>query len=229
METPGSILKTEREKQKKSLETIEKQLNIKLDNLKAIESDNYELLPPEFFLKSYLRLYADTLGLDPSSIIELYESRKTGASVKDRAPKHPGTELPAPPIREKPAAWSTNKTVAAVVIVALIVLSLAVFVKYKKQGPPAEVNSTMSAPETVAVQEKLSLTVIATKLTWVSVKVDSANPREWLLRPGEDIELRAIEKFTIKIGNAGGTRLTLNGRDMGVLGPNGKVVDIVLP
>jgi len=34
--------------------------------------------------------------------------------------------------------------------------------------------------------------------------------------------------FKLKIGNAGGTRLILNGEDLGSLGPPGKIVDLTL-
>ena len=43
------------------------------------------------------------------------------------------------------------------------------------------------------------------------------------------LTLEANEKFVIKVGNAGGTKLFLNGKDLGVLGPPGKVTDIVIP
>ena len=93
---------------------------------------------------------------------------------------------------------------------------------------PRRVQESDAAPVPVAVPDLLSLRIEATEITWVSVSVDDGGPKEWLLRTGESISVTAREKFTLKIGNAGGTRLTLNNRDIGSLGPRGKIVDIVL-
>ena len=49
------------------------------------------------------------------------------------------------------------------------------------------------------------------------------------MRSGDAVTVTGSERFAIKIGNAGGTRLIFNDEDLGELGPHGKVVDIVLP
>ncbi len=41
--------------------------------------------------------------------------------------------------------------------------------------------------------------------------------------------LTASESFAVTVGNAGGTKLILDGKDIGKIGPAGKVVDIKLP
>jgi len=73
------------------------------------------------------------------------------------------------------------------------------------------------------------LEIYATELTWVSISIDGGKAEERVLRTGQTATVSALSSFAIKVGNAGGTRMVLDGEDLGVLGPHGKVVDIVLP
>ena len=96
--------------------------------------------------------------------------------------------------------------------------------------PPAEKSEVVMPPAEKALpEEKLSLKILANNLTWVSIKIDSTDPEELLLRAGESTTVKADEKFVLKIGNAGGTSLMLNGTDLGDLGPHGQLIDITLP
>jgi len=75
----------------------------------------------------------------------------------------------------------------------------------------------------------LALAIEALELTWVVVQVDSGSPEEALMRPGERVQWKASDRFTLTLGNAGGVRVELNGKEQGPFGNSGKVArDIVL-
>lgn len=73
MESPGKLLKKERETRNIPLEQISNFTKIKEHYLKAIEEDRYELLPHSIYVKGYLKGYAKYLSLDPINIILQYE------------------------------------------------------------------------------------------------------------------------------------------------------------
>jgi cytoskeleton protein RodZ len=75
----------------------------------------------------------------------------------------------------------------------------------------------------------LVLNLEALELTWVLVQADDGSPQEALLRPGERVQWKGTDRFTVTLGNAGGVRVELNGKVQGPFGPTGKVIrDIVL-
>ncbi|MBW2307954.1 MAG: helix-turn-helix domain-containing protein [Deltaproteobacteria bacterium] len=77
-------------------------------------------------------------------------------------------------------------------------------------------------PEHVLVLE-------AKEITWVQREIDDGPPRDVTLHPGDKIVMRARNRISLYIGNAGGVNLTFNGKPINNLGPSGNVVYITLP
>ena len=76
----GTILKSSRLKQKKSMEEISSELCIRKIYLTALEEGDYETLPPIPYGVGYVRTYARYLGLNPERAVKLY---KTASTVED--------------------------------------------------------------------------------------------------------------------------------------------------
>ncbi len=73
--------------------------------------------------------------------------------------------------------------------------------------------------------DSLSLLGIATDTVWVRVIVDKSAPRKLTLKPKQRLMLKAKDKFTISMGNAGAVVFTLNGKSVGALGKQGEPVE----
>jgi cytoskeleton protein RodZ len=74
----------------------------------------------------------------------------------------------------------------------------------------------------------LILKIVASELTWLKVETDEKT-YEATLRPGESVQYESKKGFKLKLGNAGGVRLNLNGRDLGFPGKSGEVRVVFLP
>ncbi len=70
----GTILKSSRLKQKKSMEEISSELCIRKIYLTALEEGDYETLPPIPYGVGYVRTYARYLGLNPERAVKLYKA-----------------------------------------------------------------------------------------------------------------------------------------------------------
>ena len=71
---------------------------------------------------------------------------------------------------------------------------------------------------------KLVLEVEALERAWVMVKADHDPAQDVMLSPGERVRWSADERLTLTLGNAGGVRISLNGKLQGPYGGSGKVV-----
>lgn len=70
----GTILKSSRLKQKKSMEEISSELCIRKIYLTALEEGDTETLPPIPYGIGYVRTYARYLGLNPERAVKLYKA-----------------------------------------------------------------------------------------------------------------------------------------------------------
>lgn len=118
MESPGRILKKEREIRNISLEKICSFTKIKEHHLEAIEKDRYELLPPPLYVKGYLKVYARYLALDEKDILHLYENY-----LKSLLPPEP---LPLPIAASPPKKKIRPLLPSSLIIVTLLFISLSI-------------------------------------------------------------------------------------------------------
>lgn len=72
--TIGEVFYLERRNQGLSLEEVERLTDIQIDYLKAIEKDDFDLLPSPFYARSFLKKYAQTLDFDADIVLEAYEN-----------------------------------------------------------------------------------------------------------------------------------------------------------
>jgi cytoskeletal protein RodZ len=73
LETLGAHLRRERELRKITLEEVSEQTHIKIEYLRAIESDHFEKTPGLTFAKGYLKTYAAYIGLSPDEVLLQFE------------------------------------------------------------------------------------------------------------------------------------------------------------
>jgi cytoskeleton protein RodZ len=83
---------------------------------------------------------------------------------------------------------------------------------------------------TTSVQEKkpFSLQLKAVEETWVSLQVDGQSEKEMTFKPGDGISVQATNRIRMKLGNAGGLDLILNGKPLRKFGKSGEVVALVI-
>jgi hypothetical protein len=77
----------------------------------------------------------------------------------------------------------------------------------------------------VDATKRLVLQATAVEDTWLSIEIDGDKRSSILLRSGKDIQWEATERFVLlTIGNARGTRLALNGREIPLPSTRGNIV-----
>jgi len=98
-------------------------------------------------------------------------------------------------------------------------------VEEKKSSAPS---SPVAATTSVQEKKPLSIALKAAEETWVSLQVDDQPEKEMIFKPKDGISVEAENRVRVKIGNAGGLDLILNGKPLGKFGKSGEVVTLVL-
>ena len=69
----GAILFAERKRQNLSIEQISSEINLSETQIRALESDKYDILASASYVKGYIRLYANLLGLDVDEVLQYFK------------------------------------------------------------------------------------------------------------------------------------------------------------
>jgi len=86
--------------------------------------------------------------------------------------------------------------------------------------------ATPKPAKTSDTGQKLAVGIRVTAASWMRVTVDGKQQLEAILEPGSERSWEG-ETVQLRIGNAGGVIVTVNGQERGLLGETGDVVDLV--
>src|SRR5947199_1920053 len=82
----GQTLRESRMRAHIDISEIESETKIRAKYLRALENEEWDLLPGPTFVKSFLRIYAEALGLDAKLIVEEFKLRHERPSEFDLQP-----------------------------------------------------------------------------------------------------------------------------------------------
>lgn len=130
MEQIGARLREARIRAKIDINQVEAQTKIRAKYLRAIENEEWDLLPGDVYTRSFLRTYADYLGLDSRELLDDFRRRYERPSDHDLRPLAPhgrergGAGRGGGARRRRPRLppWVAVVVVLAVVVVALILV-----------------------------------------------------------------------------------------------------------
>jgi cytoskeletal protein RodZ len=114
----GEALRERRMSMKIDVHEVEEETKIRAKYLRALENEEYNLLPGPAYIKSFLRTYADFLGLDSRELVAAYKTNHERAEEE-----HPifGGRRETTAGRSGPPLW-VFAVVAIVVIIVILFL-----------------------------------------------------------------------------------------------------------
>lgn len=252
MPTIGDYLREGREALGISLEEISKRTCISIRQLDALETNRLERLPGGLFNISFARQYARELGLNED---EAANRIKDAMGIADSQPKmqvgRAAFSLDEPV--SKLSEWASNffrkhggSTISALVGAALIggglyaynltdkdesVTETPVVVTEDLEAVPSKPIEPAANPIEVAQRvpsAPIELQIEVLETVWVRAVVDGTRLFEETLSQGAVRPISAQEQVELKVGNAGGVLLSLNGEDLPAIGPRGHVKSVTV-
>jgi cytoskeleton protein RodZ len=170
----GNSLREARLRQGLEIPRIEAETKIRGKYLRALEEEQFEVLPGDTYVKGFLRTYADYLGLEGQLYLDEYNSRFTTAEELSPAQS-------AAPRRRRRRVESNFVVVALAGIVAvtvLVVVGLAGLGSGSDDDPPlpgttTEQTTTGSSPGGTATPEETEAPPARARLVLTAARGDS--------------------------------------------------------
>jgi cytoskeletal protein RodZ len=221
----GSTLREARMRARIDMTEVETRTKIRAKYLRALENEEWDLLPGPVYVKSFLRTYGDYLGLDSRMLVDDYkrryerlsdhELRPIAALSRDRERAARGPLLPP---------WAVIGGILLVIVAVLYIVgtankggSPAQTVTHHATKPPARPHHRPAATKRVAVATTARVELAATGTVYVcEVTGDGSKPIKGLIySAGQRIPTVTAPKVLLTLGNAS-VRLRVNGKSVPV-------------
>jgi cytoskeleton protein RodZ len=220
----GSTLREARMRARIDISEVETRTKIRAKYLRAIENEEWDLLPGPVYVKSFLRTYGDFLGLDSRLLVDDYKRRYERPSDQELRPI-------ATLSRERERAargpllppWAIIGVVLVAVVAVLFVLGLN---NKSKTTPPTGLRGTTSthprhrahhATHAAAKPKTVKLQLVPTGTVYVCL-VDGTGKKlipGQIFSSGQTIPTHTASKLLLTLGNAS-VQMKVNGSDVKV-------------
>jgi cytoskeletal protein RodZ len=214
----------------------EAETKIRAKYLRALEEEEFDLLPAPSYVRGFLRTYADYLGLDGQLVLDEYNSRTVPpreARELDR-----GVRGRRKSRRERRAEGSAGKgrrtevrllwlAIGGVMATALLLWMGAVNGKDSPGPtvPPPEQTVTSTAPDTTSTAPITSTAPVddsfvvamtggSTNGSWLQVQALHRGGKvlyENILAPGQSIAFHPSRSIWVRVGNTAGVSISVDG------------------
>jgi cytoskeletal protein RodZ len=235
----GALITKSRTDARLSIDDLAKATNIPSTLLRDMENDNFAKCGGETYARGHLRNIAAKLEIDERIFLDLFEIEVT-------APAKPIRELlnennvTMPYQEPKRISW---KVLAAGSAAALVLFAGAqMFFSNDDNGNDSELIATASAtPSEEAVESVSPSTAASPEITGgVNVELVASRGTTWLfatnengevlfsgqVRQGSSKSFSEATQVNLRVGNAGGVDISVNGKDVGSIGANREVVNL---
>jgi len=243
----GERFRAAREARGLSLSDVSEQVRIRSVYLAAIEEEQWKAIGAAVYVRGFLRTYARFLGLDPEEIVQAFNREVPWAS----APADATSALSSRSERSsKPGTlllWIAG--VVAVLLVAFVAYNAMTM---RRESAPVALESASPSPLASAIATApampaagsagpsaspsapagavpvaggpQTLALVLSSASWLRVTVDGSVSMEGTFPAGTTKTFHG-KNALVRVGNAGGVEVYVNGKDVGKLGKTGDVAE----
>lgn len=237
----GETLAAARQRAGLSVGQVSETTRIRGAVIRAIERDDFSLSGGDFYARGHIRAIARAAGEDPGPLVQEYDDAHGGAPQPTSAVEAFEPETPIKMGERRRPNWAAAMAIAAIVVVAFAAVKVITGFgggsgdrqpagTHRSAAAPARTNSPTPTPSkssgpVAMAPGEVKVQVSAVESTWVSVHNDAGDQLfEGLVSADDMKSWSAKKKLKLILGDAGGVRLHVNGKDVGKPGSEGDVM-----
>jgi hypothetical protein len=215
----GNSLREARVRQGLEYPQIELATKVRAKYLRALEEEQFGVLPAQPYVKGFLRTYAEFLGLDGQLYVDEFNSRFVSESF-DEVP----AKKMSPRIRQE---RNVERKVLLLALAGIAVLTALVIVAWKYGGSDSGTPSVVTRQDTTPVAPELRLTGVG-RGTYVEVRRGSQTGSVLLQGtvPRGKVEVLSGKRFWLYVRRPAGVHVTLGGKPVSL--PAGKNLRVIV-
>ena len=225
----GETLRNGRMVRGETLEQAARHTRIRVSYLRDLEqgaTGTFDPYPGRVYARYFLREYADHLGLDPTPLVRGFDAETEPAVTPVASPPRP---------RRGPSQrrWALG----AALLLCVLLFSGASLSRggieplVTPAGPRSRTHAAgphaqeLGRSDGAEPGSPLRAVIATDRACWVLAIVDGEIALQETVPPGETVSLRATRTLRLRFGDAGGVRLTVNGRRIAT-GGSGDIAEL---
>jgi len=232
----GSLITKARKDAGLSIDDLSAATNIRGPLLRQMESDNFSQCGGETYARGHLRNLATKLSVDPQLFLIAFEDEQmhVDRSMQDLLVEN---SVMREPNESRKVSW---KVLVAISISVILIVGIAQVAMSNNSSPdiPVTVEET-TEPTAEPTTESVDEPIVSTG-EGVKVVITATRAKSWLfisdssgqtlfsgqISQGVSKSFSASEQLNLRVGNAGGVDLTVNGKKVDSIGIDGEVVSL---
>jgi cytoskeletal protein RodZ len=240
----GALITKSRTDARLTVDELSKLTNIPTTLLRDMENDNFAKCGGETYARGHLRNIAAKVGVDERIFLDLFENEVTAPAkpIRDLLNEN---NVTMPYQEPKRISWKILAAGSAAVLILFAGVQIF-FLDSENANEPEIVVATAATPsssvaESVATTSASPSSIESAEVTGgVTVEVSATRGTSWLFATNENgevlfsgqIRTGGSKIFTdnsqvnLRVGNAGGVDILVNGKDVGSLGADREVVNL---
>ena len=220
----GNSLREARMRRQIDFPQAEAAIKIRGKYLRALEDEQFEVLPAETYVKGFLRTYAEYLGLDGQLYVDEYNSRFVTGEEYEARRAHARRSTARPQRRSR--RTETNIVLLALAVIAVLtVIVISAWTSSNKNSPPRAQNR--SAVHTPKVAPPLLSVTALRGSTHVTARLGSASGTikfDGTLQKGDDPLAIRGKRLWVTIDSPENVRMAVRGKNVHVPGLRPRVI-----
>ncbi len=239
----GSLIAKARIDARLSLEDLAAKTNIRISVLSEIEKDNFAHCGGETYARGHIRNIAAVLKADQKEFIRIYDEEQA-SEVRSMKQLLVEASVMREPQEVRKVSWKVLVMISVislmVVGVAQIIISNTNTTDVVSAAPAVSAQPSESAAPSQSPKTQPSAQSSFSTGTGVEVTIDASRAKSWLfisdaqgrtlfsgqISRGSAKTFTTDSQLNLKVGNAGGVDLTVNGKKVAAIGVDGEVVSV---
>ena len=235
----GALIAKSRTDARLSIDDLAKVTNIPTTLLRDMENDNFAKCGGETYARGHLRNIAAKVGIDERIFLDLFETEVT-------APAKPIRELlnennvTMPYQEPKRISWKILAAGSAAVLILFAGVQIFFLDSENANEPEILVTTTTTPSSSASESAAPSAAASAVIAGGIEVELTASRGTSWLyatnengevlfsgqVREGASKTFNAAKQVNLRVGNAGGVDILVNGKDVGSVGADREVVNL---
>lgn len=244
----GERFRAAREQRGLTLSEVAEHIRIRSVYLSAIEEEHWSAIGAPVYTRGFLRTYARYLGLDPEEAVAAFNASSAGS-----APAAAGAAKPGPAMKDyrEPRSLGALLWVAGAVALALVGFVIYLYFAPPRgggqnaaagpsspaataaslgqapsgpAGSAAPSGSPSASPSASVLPQTRTLAIHLSAPSWLRVTVDGNVSAEGTFPAGTTKTFHGNHAL-VRVGNAGGVDITVDGKPVAKLGGAGDVAE----